>query len=118
VSEVNVSLEVREWVCFAAAHDVHFCFAWQPRESAPYLLEDMLSSLEDSSELFLLSPTSQLECSHWQDWAQALYQRLLVECLLQTLFCVDRSAVIPGHKLLIAVATCYLRKLVRSASNR
>jgi len=100
VSEVNVSLEVREWVCFAAAHDVHFCFAWQPRESAPYLLEDMLSSLEDSSELFLLSPTSQLECSHWQDWAQ------------------DRSAVIPGHKLLIAVATCYLRKLVRSASNR
>lgn len=78
MSVVNVSLEVRELVCFAAAHDVQFCLTWQPRESAPSLHEDMLCSREDTFEVLLLSPL----CLHWQDRAQSPYQRLVADVIV------------------------------------
>ena len=83
MSVLNVFPEVRQFVCFAAAHDGHLCFVWQPRESAPLLHADMLSRLEDSCDVFLLNPTLQLECSGWYDRAYLGYSGFM-----PTLLCV------------------------------
>ena len=49
---------------FAAAHDVHLDFVWESRESSALLHADMLSRLEDSSEVFLSHAAFKRVCMH------------------------------------------------------
>ena len=51
---VDVFPEVRQLYRFVAAYDVHLDYIWESRESDLMLHADMLSRLEDSSEIFLL----------------------------------------------------------------
>ena len=50
---VNVVPQVKQLFLFAAAHDTGLEFIWQPRESDALLHADMLSRVQDSSEIFL-----------------------------------------------------------------
>ena len=50
---VDVFPEVKQMFRFAAVHDVELDFIWLPREADAMLHADMLSKMEDSSEIFL-----------------------------------------------------------------
>ena len=49
----EVFSEIKQLYTFAAEHDVHVDFDWEPRETETMKYADMLSRIEDSSELFL-----------------------------------------------------------------
>ena len=59
---VDVFPEVRQLYHFVAAYHVHLDFIWQARGSDLMLHADMLSRLEDSSEIFLLRTVFQRVC--------------------------------------------------------
>ena len=61
---VDVFPEVLALYQFAAAHGVHLDFIWESRESVSLQHADMLSRLEDSSEVFLSHATFKRVCMH------------------------------------------------------
>ena len=55
---LNVSPEVKQLFLFAALHDIDLKFIWESRKSDALLHADMLSRLEDSSEIFISKSAS------------------------------------------------------------
>ena len=68
---INVFLEVKQLFLFAASHDLQLDFIWESRESDALLHADMLSRVEDSSEIFLSRAAFKQVCmqlSHGHRW--------------------------------------------------
>ena len=70
---VNVFPEVKQLqlFLFAASHDLHFDFIWESKESDALLHADILSCVEDSSEIFLSRAAFKQVCmqlSHGHRW--------------------------------------------------